>query len=480
MNHSKNPGVALAAVILFGGIAAQYPGKTVGLVFDPGNYTLKTVTAGDQTITFRAYEGLVYVSEPEDAQYQALNFFVPEAYAKGGTIGTYEAKTAPVFFPNAVGGYMPGRPGAPGLGRNNRPNAMFVALSKGYVVAAPGARGRTLRDAEGVFTGKAPACIVDLKAAVRYLRRNDKLMPGDAEKIVSSGTSAGGALSSLLGATGNNPEYEPYLKAIGAADERDDVFAANCYCPITNLDNADAAYEWLFNGINDYAGRNKGTMNEEQIAVSGLLKARFPAYVNGLGLKKEDGTPLTLDANGNGPFKEYVKSFVIGSAQKALNGGLDLSGLAWLTIKDKTVVEIDFNQFIAQATRMKVAPAFDALDLSSPENNLFGGTKIDNRHFTSFGRERSTDQSIAEAAIVKLMNPMSYIGAEGTTTANYWRIRHGAVDRDTSLAIPVLLAAKLRNRGFNVDFAMPWGQGHGGDYDLDELFAWIDKVCKIR
>ncbi len=480
MNPLKIPGIALAIVVLFGGTAAPHPGKNVELTFDQGNYAVKTVTAGDQTITFRAYEGIVYVSKPVDTQYQALNFFVPEAYAKGESIGAYDAKTAPVFFPNSVGGYMPSRPGAPGPGRNGRPNAAFVALSKGYVVAAPGARGRTLRDANEVYTGKAPACIVDLKAAVRYLRLNDKLMPGDAEKIVSSGTSAGGALSSLLGATGNNPEYEPYLKAIGAADERDDVYAANCYCPITNLENADAAYEWLFNGINDYAGRNKGTMNEEQIEVSGLLKALFPSYVNGLGLKNTDGTPLILDANGNGPFKEYVKSFVIGAAQKALNGGKDLSGLAWLKIKDKTVEEIDLIQFIAYATRMKAAPAFDALDLSSPENNLFGSATIDNRHFTTFGRDRSADHSLAEAVVVKMMNPMGYIGAEGTTTAMYWRIRHGAVDRDTSLAIPVILAAKLRNKGFKVDFAMPWGQGHGGDYDLDELFAWIEYVCEDR
>ncbi|MTI58641.1 MAG: alpha/beta hydrolase [Firmicutes bacterium] len=71
---------------------------------------------------------------------------------------------------------------------------------------------------------------------------------------------------------------------------------------------------------------------------------------------------------------------------------------------------------------------------------------------------------------------MNYIGNEGTTIARYWRIRHGAVDRDTSLAISVILTTKLKNNGFNVNFAVPWGQGHGGDYDLDQLFAWIGKV----
>lgn len=72
------------------------------------------------------------------------------------------------------------------------------------------------------------------------MRYNAKTVPGDVEKIITNGTSAGGALSALAGATGNAKEYEPYLKAIGAAEEKDDIFAASCYCPIHNLEYADA------------------------------------------------------------------------------------------------------------------------------------------------------------------------------------------------------------------------------------------------
>jgi hypothetical protein len=449
------------------------------LVFDAKQFTVKTLTLGSQTIAFRAYEGIVYVSNPVDTQYQRMNFYVPVEYYEDKTIGAYAAETAPIFFPNTVGGYMPGDPGSPVPDRSNLPNAIAPALAKGYIVAAPGARGRTLKDERGFYTGKAPACIVDLKAAVRYLRHNDAIMPGNAEKIVSNGTSAGGALSSLLGATGNSADYEPYLKAIGAANERDDIFAASCYCPITNLENADTAYEWLFNGINAYnAWGDKGTMNAGQIKISDRLKALFPAYLNGLGLKKTDGTALSLDASGEGTFKDYVKSFVIAAAQKAVNGGKDLSGLTWITIRDGIVTDIDLGKFIVYATRMKPAPAFDSLDLRSPETGLFGTATNDNRHFTQFGMNNGTDHSLADATIVKMMNPMNYIGAGGTATARYWRIRHGAIDRDTSLAIPVILATKLQNTGCNVDFAMPWDQGHGGDYDLKELFAWMDRVCR--
>ncbi len=152
--------------------------------------------------------------------------------------------------------------------------------------------------------------------------------------------------AALADFTGNNADYEPYLKAIGAAEESDNIFAASCYCPITDLDNADTAYEWLFNGINNYSGRGGvGTLTPDQIKVSDQLKSLFPAHLNSLGLKTADRTSLTLDANGDGPFKDYVKSFVISSAQKALRAGKNLSDLNWITIKDGTVTDIDFGRF---------------------------------------------------------------------------------------------------------------------------------------
>ena len=85
---------------------------------------------------------------------------------------------------------------------------------------------------------------------------------------------------------------------------------------------------------------------------------------------------------------------------------------------------------------------------------------------------------MADSDVIKVMNPMNYIGVSGVSTAQYWRIRHGMNDRDTSLAIPALLALKLEGSGCTVDFEAVSGQGHGGDYDLDELFDWIDSICK--
>ena len=77
---------------------------------------------------------------------------------------------------------------------------------------------------------------------------------------------------------------------------------------------------------------------------------------------------------------------------------------------------------------------------------------------------------------VKRYNPMYYIGDVKATKAKYFRIRHGLVDRDTSLAISAILTCALQNAGINVDLAYPWGRPHSGDYDPDELFAWVEAI----
>jgi hypothetical protein len=130
---------------------------------------------------------------------------------------------------------------------------------------------------------------------------------------------------------------------------------------------------------------------------------------------------------------------------------------------------------------MKPAPAFDGIYNPSWENNLFGTATVDNQHFTQYSFATPFgiwDAPLADWEIVKMMNPMYYIDASGTTTSHYWRIRHGAIDADTSLPIPIILATKLMNTGHDVDFAIPWGQGHGGNYDLEELFDWVESISE--
>lgn len=484
--------------------------KNSSLAFKGDDYTVQTFNIDGRDVTFRAYENIVYVENPVDTQYQSMNIYIPEEYFNGESIGDFTAETAPIFLPNNVGGYMPAEPGKPSMegkidGEASRmgmtsngekekssPNSLLMALSKGYIVASPGARGRTNESEDGTYTGKAPAGIVDLKAAVRYLHYNDDIMPGTAEKIISNGTSAGGAMSALLGATGNNSDYKPYLEELGAAQASDAIYAVSSYCPITNLENADMGYEWLFNGLNEYEKMNfinvdgkikrekqSLTQTEEQRKYSDELKAAFPAYINSLNLKDENGNSLMLDENGNGTFKDYVKSYIIKSVQTAIDSGKDISDITWVTLNNGKVEDVDFDGYVTYLSRSKAAPAFDNVDLTNAnaENNLFGTASIDNQHFTQYSLDKDVSGgSMADEHVIKMMNPMNYIGLEGTDMAKYWRIRHGIKDSDTAISTPVILALGLQSNGADVDFSIPWGQGHGGDYDLEELFTWIDSI----
>ena len=485
------------------------------LSFDASLGVEKTLNCEGCSVKFIAYENIVYVRNPANVEQQRLSIYIPAEYLTGGTINGYTAKTAPIFMPNGVGGYMPGEILSPQeKSRGGGANASLVALSRGLVVVSPAIRGRTTVT-DGVYIGKAPALIVDYKAAVRYLRFNRNRIPaGDTEKIISNGTSAGGALSAALGSMGNAPEFESYLQEIGAADERDDIFASSDYCPITNLENADKAYEWIFYGENKYypamwqlqdlkargklnnpnlkisdappdadsannpvGVKNAVDMTKEEIKISKKLRDAFPSYVNSLNLRDEHGKLLTLDKNGNGTFKEFIKRKYIESAQDALDSGKDLSETNWITIKNGRVVDVDLKKYPAAATRMKSAPAFDKMDLSSAENDEFGTKNNQPRHFSEIIYKNSGGE-MADAEQIQIMNPLNFIGREDVTVARHFRIRHGAADRDTSLAIPAILALTLQNNGVDVDFFSPWGIGHSGDYDLDKLFNWIDNICK--
>jgi hypothetical protein len=463
------------------------------VVFDKNDYDIRTFHAGNESLECVCYNNLVYADNPVNPAFQSMNLFAPKAYLSGGEINGYTRATAPIFLPNTVGGYMPGPLAEPGLNVYGPPvpNSVFRALEHGYVTACPAIRGRSQPQ------GKAPACIADYKAAVRCLRHIAGDLPGDTERIITNGTSAGGALSALMGATGNDAGYDAYLDPIGAAHERDDVFAASCYCPIINLENADAAYEWQFQGVNEYhrmkmkpreGGRpsftpEDGKMTGEQIAVSNDLAKLFPAYVNSQNLMK-DGRQLTLDGNGEGSFKEYVKSIVLDSARAAIDCGEGLSGMNWLAMDGAArAIDMDFSAYARAITRMKTAPAFDGLSLESPENHLFGvdaipAQEIHGRHFTLYSYLHSkVNGAMCDPSIVELLNPMPHIGKAGVTLAKHWRIRHGEADRDTSLAISSMLVLKLLEQGCSVDYGAPWGVPHAGDYDLDALFAWIDRVC---
>ena len=478
----------------------------ITLTFDINNYESMTGTVDNKEIKYRAFEYIPYVSNPIDIDQQYINIYIPEEYFNNGTVNGYNTQTAPIFMPNNVGGYMPSQPMAPKV-ENNKPNSALYALSRGYVVASPATRGRTNKASDGNFIGKAPAVIVDLQAATAYLHANDATMPGNAKRIITNGTSAGGAVSLLQGATGNTSDYQPYLQALGAATASTDVYASSAYAPITNLDAADMAYEWSYNGITSF---NKVTMGQgelpqadvggapapmqrsvqrvnltnDDVAYSDLLKSHFPDYVNNLQLRDKTGVILKLDKKGNGTFKQYVKSFIIDAANKAKSNGTDLSRYSFLVL-DKTtgmVKDIDWDAYNSFTSRSKTPGAFDSRSNDSGENSLFGTSTSDTNHFTITAALHDTTPNnnvyVENAKIVTMMNPMNYLGSPSATNAKYYRIRYGTADSNTSVAIPLIVGTRAQNLGYSVDMATPFGVDHAGDYDLQDLFNWMDSIVK--
>ena len=478
----------------------------ISLAFDVKNYESMSTTVDNKEIKYRAFEYIPYVANPIDIDQQYMNIYVPEEYFNNGTINGYNTQTAPIFMPNAVGGYMPSQAMTPKV-ENGKPNSVLYALSRGYVVASPATRGRTNKASDGNFIGKAPAVIVDLQAATAYLHANDSTMPGNANRIITNGTSAGGAVSLLQGATGNNSDFQPYLQALGAATAATNVYAVSAYAPITNLDAADMAYEWSYKGITSF---NKVTMsqgelpqanvggnttppqrtmqrvnlNADDVAYSNLLSEHFPEYVNNLQLHDSMGRALKLDKNGNGTFKNYVKAFIIDAANKAQAKGTDLSKHTYFVRDNKTgaIKDINWEAYNQFVSRSKAPGAFDSRSNDSGENNLFGTSSTDNNHFTITAALHDTtpnqDVYVENAKIVTMMNPMNYLGSPAATNAQFYRIRYGTADSNTSVAIPLIVGTRAQNLGYNVDMATPFDVDHSGDYDLDELFNWMDNIVK--
>ena len=478
----------------------------ISLAFDAKNYESMSTTVDNKEIKYRAFEYIPYVANPIDIDQQYMNIYVPEEYFNNGTINGYNTQTAPIFMPNAVGGYMPSQAMTPKM-ENGKPNSVLYALSRGYVVASPATRGRTNKASDGNFIGKAPAVIVDLQAATAYLHANDSAMPGNANRIITNGTSAGGGVSLLQGATGNSSDFQPYLQALGAATAATNVYAVSAYAPITNLDAADMAYEWSYNGISSF---NKVTtspgelpqanvggtpaqpqrtmqrvnLNADDLAYSKMLSEHFPDYVNNLQLRDSLGRVLKLDKNGNGTFKNYVKEFIVAAANKAQAKGTDLSKHTYLVRDNKTgtIKDINWEAYNHFVSRSKAPGAFDSRSNDTGENSLFGTSTTDNNHFTITAALHDTttnqDVYVENAKIVTMMNPMNYLGSPAATNARFYRIRYGTADSNTSVAIPLIVGTRAQDLGYRVDMATPFDVDHSGDYDLEELFNWMDNIVK--
>lgn len=459
-------------------------------------------------------EDVLYTARADVPEFQRLSIFAPKALMNADGTPTRESKRIPVIFENSSAGYM--QMPHTRLGESRCFAAPY--LNHGFVYITCGCRGRESRGAQGELVGKAPMTLVDLKAAIRFLRHNQAALPGDFGKIISVGCSAGGAMSALLGVTGDNKSYEPYLKATGAfMEESDAVFASQIYCPITDLEHADLAYEWCFGADKECMDSHAGpaeTMTPFKEALSKKLAARYVDYVNALGLRHpRTDAALTLNPDGrSGSFYDYLMDCISRSATDFLTRlqarSLPLpysaedyvSGQrAWLRWDGNNAVIDDLDAYVLHhRRRMKPCTSFDTLGMDSGENQVLGSANQDYMHFNpAIGaaiaelKDRFPDEAEAyadayEAACevalrrrVYLINPMNFIGTEEKSVqAKHYRIRVGASDADTSFSVAMTLAVRLQNAGFSVDYALVWDQPHTeADYP-GEVLKWIDEICK--
>lgn len=405
-----------------------------------------------------------------------------------------------------------------------------AALKAGYIVVDVGTRGRGIRSYDGTWAGKAPAVIVDAKAAIRYLRLNDTLLPGSAEKIIITGTSGGGGLISTVAASGNSPDYLSYLAEIGAAGVRgsgtsltstvkDNVFAVVAYCPINNLANADLGYEWQYNASRNDS--NTGNLNGvsysagPQLTASKEIAEKFPMYLQTLNLKLPNGQQLTAE-NMPDQIKEQIKSEIERQLAKGTpvpNFGENfVSSKAtlvndWLKHDGSKVTEIDYQKFlnyVAANQALKTVVAFDAVGVNgntaiSGETNLFGDSQNEYNNFTQWSWDHNSktadssgqddtglswenylNSNSSTANLLKdqlkMVNPIAYLNTT-TDTAPYWYIRHGMLDRDTSFAMQMILYYAVTNdpKVKDTNFKLPYLTGHAGNYDVQEAFKWINE-----
>jgi hypothetical protein len=219
-----------------------------------------------------------------------------------GKVGDYTAETAPIVIPVNTPGYSSMK--AP----TDYVSGASDYTKAGFIYVNAGCRGRN----EG-----APAGVTDLKAAVKYIRYNDGAVAGSTDRIFTFGMSGGGAQSALMGSTGDSDLYTPYLNAIGAAEGYSDAVAGSmCWCPITNLDYANEAYEWNM-------GATRTDLSEDMQSLSNGMAEAFANYINELGLKDSNGNVLTLTESENGVYQsgsyyDYIKSEI----ERSLNNFL--------------------------------------------------------------------------------------------------------------------------------------------------------------
>jgi len=452
--------------------------------------------------------GIQYCSSPASSSYEQMGIFVPAKYMDatsnsdgtytctintGNTVNGYSASTAPIVVPVNTPGYS--AQSAP----SGYSSDAATYTAKGFIYLWAGCRGRD---------AGAPLGVTDLKAAIRYyryLQAEQNAVPGNVNCIFSFGHSGGGAQSSLLGASGNSSLYNDYLNAIGAlTGYKDNVLGSQCWCPITNLDQADAAYEWNM-------GLTRSGLSSADQSISKGLTSEYADYINAIGLKDPStGNKLTLESTSDGYYQggsyyQYIMA-VINDAVTRYNK-YNSASVSTYSTTDASALN-SFSSTYKNAS--KGLGAFDDYDTKGQAENTLMGVAGTAGHFdkylallintyassyySSFISDLSSNNvdAVGKTVDYRLMmyTPLYYLidnstyysggGSGSSDVASYWRIRTGIDQGDTSLGTETNLALALQNYNGvkSVDFETIWGLGHTEAEDTgtasDNFISWVE------
>ena len=479
------------------------------------------------------YDGVYISANITNQENQTMLVYVPAAYLEtdgegnvtgilhDAAVGNYTADTAPIIYANECGGWM-----------SSTPRSCDTSyIEQGMIYVTAGARSRNAVDENGTPSGKAPAQMVDLKSGVIELRANSDVIPGNKDKIISIGTSGGGEMSSVLGASGNMPEYYEYMYGSGVlgvtknddgtyqSAYADNVYGAQCYCPIADIENADLAYAWWWVDLADQGG-TYGTFTDFDIRLQELEAEAFIDYINGLELTDGAGNALTLDSLRSGSYYDAI----LQNISDALNAGVD-AGMVdpatdypeadWLTQNEDGAWSVtDLAGFMVGTGlvnyRNKAVPGFDKMDKSA-ENNAFGTMEDTAVHYSrriaqilsdhyeelsglegfnaeyvdSFIEEALTGEKADYiAGQTNLLNATEILlGSDGLTAvdpAQYWRDRSGTADQHTSFSIGYNLCLAAQMLGLDTDYHLVWNMGHGSNEGTSTgtFIDWVNEICQ--
>ncbi|MBQ1491566.1 MAG: hypothetical protein IIZ39_06370, partial [Blautia sp.] len=255
-----------------------------------------------------------------------------EAEVESSNGQTYNAATAPVIL----------HTGAAGYGNSSNTAAASTYAKEGYINVSCGNRGKqdsyTNADGETVYTGDAPSCLADQKAAARFVRYNILLgnLPGSVDYWVSTGGSGGGAHAAMFAATSNNPDFYDYQIEVGAVgvyknedgsydttvtidgeevELSDGAWGCIAYSAITSLYEADMALAM------EYTLNTEFNYNTDfQAALAEVLSSEYMDYINGQNLTVEEAK-VGFDLDGDGELSAVVDLIIEYDEEKYASTG---------------------------------------------------------------------------------------------------------------------------------------------------------------